>query len=124
MKYLRLFESNSVVEDIKDICLELEDIGLDVEIESSGRFNGLISISKNQIGDASQDDSLSEFFDYSEVREVIERLKDYLGNRIISIMVTSWVNVQGDIYTWNELDNPNDMWYLDEVHDMEIYFKV
>lgn len=27
MKYLRLFESNSVIEDVKDICLELEDSG-------------------------------------------------------------------------------------------------
>ncbi len=124
MRYLRLFESNGVIDDIKDICLELEDIGLDVEIESSDRFNGQISISKNQIGDASQDDSLHEFFDYNEVSEVIERLKDYLGDRMISIMVASLDNEDGGIYTWNELDSPNDMWYLDEVHDIEIYFMI
>jgi len=124
MKYLRLFESNGIIEDIKDICLELEDIGLDIEVGRTIRSDDT-SISSIVICRPAKDSG--DCFDYKDVREVIERIKEYLGDRIHYVMVGS-VNSDEDYYTWNELaysfDNPEDVHYLDDVSEIIIEFKV
>lgn len=87
MKYLRLFESNGIIEDLKDICLELSDMGIEVKI---GRMN---HVSKGiiVIGKPNKDDG--ECFYYKDVREVIERIKDYLGKRIHYILIGSFLAI-------------------------------
>ena len=63
MKTYKIFESLSTdeLEDIKDICIELEDKGFKVHVSKMG---------------------LKYFIIYEEV---VERLKEYLGDRIIYI---------------------------------------
>jgi len=89
MKYLKYFENmndvSSVKEDIKDICLELEDIGFDIYVErgldwldNENFIPYIIKIYKKL-------DEEEEYFNYSDVEEVIERLKDYLGDKFICI---------------------------------------
>ncbi len=90
MKHLHKFESFispglslDQSEDIKDICLELSDIGYSIDIYSKH----IIYIRKKLEGDL---DDLFVEFPYSDVSDAIERLKDYFkqdGIHIHSISV-------------------------------------
>lgn len=85
MKYLKkyaLFEgllSKDEIEDIKNICLDLEDEGLSVDIKKGYPFDNVdyIVIYK---------DTEFETFTYSDVKDVVYRLNEYLGNKIECIM--------------------------------------
>ncbi len=96
MKYLKYFESNiihsSIKEDIEDICLELSDIGFEIYVvkENSMQYDFGKPIYIIQISKKLDEETLSfagdnEYFNYSDVEEVIERIKDYLGNRFICL---------------------------------------
>ena len=91
MKYIKskkIFESSEVVDTVKDICLELEDDGLNVEhfTESSLIKGSNLLLNYNVIYISSTNwVKGKETFKYSVVEEVIERLKEYLGDRIHSM---------------------------------------
>jgi len=118
MKYLRLFESNSVIYDVKDICLELEDIGLQIDFNLTNRFGPeqartpggkscIISISKDDM----------EYFDndeFLEVREVVERLKGYLGSRVINVVAEA--DIEGD----NGLESSEGFWMGHSIEDTDL----
>jgi hypothetical protein len=82
MKYLKRFNENvfdqSVVDECKDILLELEDAGFKTNIHSY--FNSGVSIgedhNKNWITFFF---SRKSDFDYSDIEDVVERLKSYLS---------------------------------------------
>ncbi len=70
MKHLKKYNENSDISksDLQDICLELEDNGFEVEFKYRYGLNH-IKISKN-----------NKSFKYDEVKEVMLRLKEYLGD--------------------------------------------
>jgi hypothetical protein len=88
MRYLKRFNENvfnqSVIDECKDILLELEDIGIKTNISSY--FSSGVSIgedhNKNWI---SFYFTRKQEFDYSDIEEVVERLKSYLSDYGLSI---------------------------------------
>lgn len=82
MKYLKRFNergTNEMLEDIRDICQELKDDGFYINIF---QLDNYILISKRLF---TKHGSYLGNFDYKDVSEVIERLKDYLGDRFLKI---------------------------------------
>lgn len=80
MKYLKRFnESNqidqSVIDECKDILLELEDIGIKTNIHSYLSY----SPQKNNEKWIQFFFNRVEEFDYSDIEDVVERLKSYLS---------------------------------------------
>ncbi len=97
MKYLRLFESNSVIEDVKDICLELEDMGFSIQFERHISepeaydfyiFNGEFLDKWNN-------------FNYNLISEYVDRIKEYLGSKVTEMVVV----VNGIWYRLYPVDN-------------------
>jgi hypothetical protein len=86
MKYLKRFNESklldkSVIDECKDILLELEDIGIKTNIGSYlnsgvGGVNKDGSPKKNWIQFFF---NRKEEFDYSDIEDVVERLKSYLS---------------------------------------------
>jgi hypothetical protein len=83
MKHLKRFNESkvldqSVIDECKDILLELEDIGIKTNINSY--FNSGVSIGKEHNKNWMQFYfTRKEEFDYSDIEDVIERLKSYLS---------------------------------------------
>lgn len=78
--------SQETIDDIKDICLELSDDRFIIQA-GDGTDSYEVFISKDN----------HDPFSYNIVKEAIERLKDYLGNSIQSVLVMSrgdikWIN--------------------------------
>ncbi len=83
MRFLKRFKRYKLpdvgisVDDVKDICIELEDAGFEVTFpDTGGEILLRINIKKN-----------SGYFKYNEVKEVLLRLKDYLGEHWYNGMV-------------------------------------
>ena len=92
MKYLKRFNENvfdqSVVDECKDILLELEDKGFKTNISSY--FSSGVSIGKDHNKNWIQFYlSRKEDFDYSDIEDVVERLKSYLSEYNLHIQ---WQN--------------------------------
>ena len=83
MKHLKRFNESkvldqSVIDECKDILLELEDAGFKTNIHSY--FNSGVSIGKEHNKNWIQFYfSRKEEFDYSDIEDVVERLKSYLS---------------------------------------------
>lgn len=76
MKYLKKFESNElnlseVISNIKDICLEIKDVGFNIDIESPGDTR--VKTIKIEISLRTQPKS----FAFDQISEVYKRIKDY-----------------------------------------------
>ena len=92
MKYLKRFNENvfdqSVVDECKDILLELEDKGFKTNIHSY--FNSGVSIGKEHNKNwITFFFSRKEEFDYSDIEDVVERLKSFLSEYELKI---EWQN--------------------------------
>jgi len=96
MKYLKRFNENvfdqSVIDECKDILLELEDAGFKTNIHSylanpTGTQTIRVVRSYNDINPGNKDlkswitfyFSRKSDFDYSDIEDVVERLKSYLS---------------------------------------------
>ena len=90
MKYLRLFESFSsieeLVQDAKDICLELNDNNIVTKcyynppyITDSKLNPGFITVGveRTEFGDDDMGYGLADILEWHEVEEVVDRLIDY-----------------------------------------------
>jgi hypothetical protein len=113
MKHLRRFnESNEVVEDLKDICMELEDEGFTIMIfdkrtnylplndVTDGDINFVHSffiMKPNRFHERPLVNGGTITYDYSEVKEVIERIEDYLGNSLIDVSAFCYCCGEEDI---------------------------
>ncbi len=93
MKYLKRFNENvfdqSVVDECKDILLELEDAGFKTNIHSyfnNQQYDRIVNLKKNWIQFYF---SRKEEFDYSDIEDVVERLKSYLSEYNLHIQ---WQN--------------------------------
>src|ERR1035437_8934779 len=118
-KESKLFESESF-EDIKDICLELEDEGFRVKMSDYGLgiskivFNGTYKVGK---------------FKYSDIEEVIERIKSYLGDNFSNIAINFdnlWVHFGQEVIRAHSaavepFANPN--YTLDRIEGVIIEYK-
>jgi hypothetical protein len=93
MKYLKRFNESteskvldqSVIDECKDILLELEDIGIKTNINSSG----IQYITKGLKSWIQFYFSRKEEFDYSDIEDVVERLKSFLSEYNLHIQ---WQN--------------------------------
>jgi len=93
MKYLKRFNENvfdqSVVDECKDILLELEDKGFNTNIHSyfnNQQYDRIVNLKKNWIQFFF---SRKEEFDYSDIEDVVERLKSFLSEYELKI---EWQN--------------------------------
>lgn len=143
LKTYRIFESIESEEDIKDICLELEDIGF---IISHHLAHGAILI--DAIGIASYDrvvnssdtvmclcinmagpENSTKDFKYSEVGEVVERLKDYLGFKFLTTKArinNTWYMLSRNNYIQIMKDHYLENTRIDRfsVNYIEIFYKL
>jgi hypothetical protein len=89
MKHLKRFNESkldqSIIDECKDILLELEDIGIKTNINSSG----IQYITKGLKSWIQFYFSRKEEFDYSDIEDVVERLKSYLSEYNLHIQ---WQN--------------------------------
>ncbi len=102
MRHLKRFNENvfdqSVVDECKDILLELEDIGIKTNVHSylanpTGTQTIRVVRSYNDINPGNKDlkswitfyFSRKKEFDYSDIEEVVERLKSFLSDYGLSI---------------------------------------
>jgi hypothetical protein len=93
MKHLKRFNENvfdqSVVDECKDILLELEDAGFKTNIHSyinNQQYDRIVNLKKSWITFYF---SRKEEFDYSDIEDVVERLKSYLSEYNLHIQ---WQN--------------------------------
>ena len=94
MRYLKRFNESkvldqSVIDECKDILLELEDIGIKTNIHSyinDQQYNRIINLKKNWIQFFF---NRKEEFNYSDIEDVVERLKSYLSEYNLHI---KWQN--------------------------------
>lgn len=111
MRHIKLFEGFNIDDDLKDICLELEDSGFKVTHTDHNNDYKYISIS--------MDDSSS--FRYDSVEEVVERIKDYMkGEVTISVIIETGRNSDTTfvIYDGGEnWTNKSDVEFEDEYAD-------
>ena len=89
MRYLKKFnESNldaTFFYNCKDILLELEDIGIKTNYDSYLAYNEINPINIGREKWISFHFSRKEEFDYSDIEDVVERLKSYISNYGLSI---------------------------------------
>src|ERR1035437_1390527 len=86
MKFLRKFNEvidNEIVEDVRDILLELQDEGFHIEQFSGDPAAGInyVSIKKENLT-LSQLITRNKSFIYGDIESVMERLRDYLGSNL------------------------------------------
>jgi len=140
MKYLKYFEGmKDTIEDINDICLELSDKGFIIEVNGGSGYQENKYWQKLLIGKTEHLMPDEELFDnkcyqYDEIKEVVERLKQYLGDRLKNIEVCSidrnvdeYYDQIHDKIIWNKLSNKVDAvmpnyWYLYHVYSVKIEF--
>ena len=87
-------KSDEMREDIKDICLEIEDIGFECKINKS-----FLLITKPS-GNKTPVTMRNKSFYYKEVNEVCSRIREYLGNQFSSIRTyydDDWQKVEVDL---------------------------
>ena len=99
-----------IIYTIKDICIELEDKGLKVTYDmcKDGTSDIGINICKNVGVHQHRHEDVS--FKYGDIKEVLNRLKDYLGHNypsslgsLVSVKFTSvprhsWLSNDDDLY--------------------------
>ncbi len=121
MKHLRLFETfiydinpsqEGLIEDIKDICIELDDIGLKTIVYpmlDKITYSIIIEGKDNDsyVHAAISDTKNDKYFDYKDVSEVVDRLKEYLGGRLKEL------HAYGNDWEWINIKNMSDSDYLD-----------
>lgn len=108
IKTKKIFESDvyETKEDIRDICLELEDSGFkishsDYTFGDDNIHRGNVIITKGQEG-AADLSGFAETFKYSEVSEVVDRLEDYIGIEKVAICLKGgWTRIL-DLPTMNK----------------------
>lgn len=122
MKHIKTFNeivviksvSDDMIEDIKDICQELKDDGFYVNVY---QLDQCVLITKRKLLNNGSSYHLVEF-NYNDVSEVIERLKDYLGNRFLK--------TQAQMYMahWYEIDRKGDETPINfkDVKGVKIYY--
>ena len=117
LKSYKIFETfkphldlpSDIIQEIKDICFEAEDNGFrmyyDTDEASPGSPIGKICKLKkiSEIVFAKRYDR--PYFRYSEIKDVVERIQDYLKSEGHNTWVLC---LQGSAYEWEEFDPSNE----------------
>ena len=122
MKHIKTFNeivviksvSDDMIEDIKDICQELKDDGFYVNVY---QLDQCVLITKRKLLNNGSSYHLVEF-NYNDVSEVIERLKDYIGNRFLKTQAQMYMD------HWYEIDRKGDETPINfkDVKGVKIYY--
>jgi len=127
MKHIKTFnESNSnTIEDVRDICIELEhDDFLILLRKEPGVSDQTLRIQKsNTIVYNSSD---LRFFNYDDVTDVIERLREYLGHKIIDVKVCIYNPSENGFdwydFSWHGFDSAYEL--LSKIYILKIEFNL
>jgi len=93
MKYLKIFEKfkDSLIQDVSDICLELKDIGLYVDVNEFDYYtSGIGEMAKDPkfIKNAIGIDIYSDRdFKFSDVSDVVYRLADFAKQKRLTMTI-------------------------------------
>ena len=106
MKYLKLFESFSSIEDLvqdaKDICLEINDVNIRTVCQYNNPYDGdgksqpgfiTIGMERTEFEDDDMGYGLAGDLEWHEVEEVVDRLIDYFESNNWSL---STIMMDGD----------------------------
>ncbi len=119
--YRHYYESKSnTIEDVRDICIELEhDDFLILLRKEAGVSEQTLRIQKacSIIHNSSQ----LRFFNYNEVSDVIERLREYLGHRIMDVKVCIY-NPRENEFDWYDFDSAYQR--LSKIYILKIEFNL
>jgi hypothetical protein len=89
MKHLKRFNESkldqSIIDECKDILLELEDIGIKTNINSYLAYNDINPRNKGLKSWIQFYFTRKEEFDYSDIEDVVERLKSFLSEYELKI---------------------------------------
>jgi len=103
MKYLRKYNESYInIEDIKDICLELTDLGIVISISSTDAYRN-----KNVI--YFHNYNIHNGMKWNDVKDCLLRLKDYLGDKFIEFGYSSVTNLY-----YNHITELNEYTYIKE----------
>jgi len=95
MKYLKSYNESVISEDIiSDICLELEDIGVNISINSPYNFR-IEGEMWNEFGVEYKE------ITWNDIKDCILRLKDYLGNNF------DYIDIQANDQDYEDVDLNN-----------------
>jgi hypothetical protein len=138
MKYLKIFENfyeDEVKSTLKDLCLDLTDEGFKTYFyepvySSPHDAPAQLKSWKIQIGYFTQNQIYNDlrYFTFSEVKDVILNIKDYLGDKWVSCgvdFVGSPERIKIDI-NWEDYDRLDQMFDTEEspIVDLVIYFNI
>lgn len=84
MKYIKPYNRKEIEQTLKEICLELEDVGYNIDIDTAEDNIGVINIFKT--GPLGRHGMNYLKIEFSEIKEYLLRIKDYLGDNYISSM--------------------------------------
>ena len=109
MKHLEKFSESVNVEDIKDILLELEDMDMTISFETinpDSHGPGSNDLRYYQvtgyIGSPSMSETKDNLLSFSEIKDCLLRLKDYLGDSFIGFWYSYWYPFRiKDYNSWN-----------------------
>ena len=103
MKYIKLFESFSsiddLVQDAKDICLELNDVNIRTECYYNNPYVGdgksqpgfiTVGMERTEFEDDGMGYGLAGYLEWHQVEEVVDRLIEYFesnGWKLISVLM-------------------------------------
>lgn len=95
MKYLRKYNESYInIEDIKDICLELTDLGIVISISSTDAYRN-----KNVI--YFHNYNIHNGMKWNDVKDCLLRLKDYLGDNYDEMLIMSHAWAKADFEKYN-----------------------
>lgn len=113
IKYKKVFESHSSIEDVRDICIELEHEGFTIEV--SYRPNGEIRIEK--LPRKWEEHPLE--FKWDDVSDVVDRLKEYLGDKFDEMVIYN----DYEDFVWS-VKSPDISWYSLDIYLIIIKFNL
>jgi len=99
------------IDNIKDICLDITDDGFGVSIYSMNKSPNIRHITIDKMVDG------ASIFDYKEIEEVVNRLNEYLGDKVISSKAVNAQVYKGKILMYeiiyNNIEVHNESWRHD-----------
>lgn len=101
MKYIKLYETfnkKEIDQTLKEICLELEDDGYEISISSPPSFISHHIVNSIKI-------SKGCGFPFSDIKEYLLRMKEYLGDNYIQF---NYLSDDAVPYRWREVELNDD----------------
>ena|ERR1035437_8731029 len=114
---------NEVIDTVKDICLELEDDGYFVRHNLSNRHAPFVGTEHNEITINKIIEGRHTSFSPYDIKDVIYRLKEYLGSNWISLRVNSGGLSDCSLSIYRHISDTNFNWKSIYVVSLKISYK-